>query len=224
MVIGVIPSAPRYVPLFFVAHRVQNSHCSLICIECTRYASIIRPCVRRPFLFFLGIGHISFECVVLYVTAAISRRKTPPYHTNPEISSLVCFCFSHQTAVPGVPTFRHQAPARTLYVFHLRTQRIPTQPVSVLDNLIVILFAQTDVYVYVSSPLVADCCMPGVSYYTNMRQEGAHQYNTLLPLVNGAELKSALGRSRRRLTWRPDPVWYHVGHTILQLLLYIQPY
>ena len=35
VVTGVIPFPPRYVPLFFVAHRVQHSHCSSISIECS---------------------------------------------------------------------------------------------------------------------------------------------------------------------------------------------
>ena len=33
VVAGVYPSPPRYVPLFFVTHRVQHSHCSSIFIE-----------------------------------------------------------------------------------------------------------------------------------------------------------------------------------------------
>jgi len=36
VVTGVVPSPPRYVPLFFVAHRVQHSHCSSIFIECSQ--------------------------------------------------------------------------------------------------------------------------------------------------------------------------------------------
>ena len=35
VVTGVVPSPPRYVPLLFVAHSVQHSHCSSIFIECS---------------------------------------------------------------------------------------------------------------------------------------------------------------------------------------------
>ena len=34
VVTGVVPSPPRYVPLFLIAHRVQYSHCSSTVIEC----------------------------------------------------------------------------------------------------------------------------------------------------------------------------------------------
>ena len=34
VVTGVVPSPPRYVPSFFILHRVQHSHCSSIFIEC----------------------------------------------------------------------------------------------------------------------------------------------------------------------------------------------
>ena len=34
VVTGVVPSPPRYVPSSFIAHRVHNSHCSSIFIEC----------------------------------------------------------------------------------------------------------------------------------------------------------------------------------------------
>ena len=34
VVTGVVPSPPRYVPSFFIAHRVQHSRCSSIFIEC----------------------------------------------------------------------------------------------------------------------------------------------------------------------------------------------
>ena len=32
--VGVVPSPPRYVPSFFIAHTVQHSHCSSSFIEC----------------------------------------------------------------------------------------------------------------------------------------------------------------------------------------------
>ena len=31
---GVVPSPPRFLPSIFIAHRVQQSHCSSIFIEC----------------------------------------------------------------------------------------------------------------------------------------------------------------------------------------------
>ena len=34
VVTGVVLSPPRYVPLIFIAHTVQHSHCSSIFIEC----------------------------------------------------------------------------------------------------------------------------------------------------------------------------------------------
>ena len=34
VVTGVVPSPPRYVPSFLVAHRVRHSHCSSMFIEC----------------------------------------------------------------------------------------------------------------------------------------------------------------------------------------------
>ena len=49
MVTGVVPSPPRYVPSFFVAHRVQHSHCSSVFIEC----SLLTLSRFPPIIFFM---------------------------------------------------------------------------------------------------------------------------------------------------------------------------
>ena len=90
VVTGVVPSSPRYVPSFFIEHRVQHSHCSSIFIECCSLSLSRFPLINFVFMtrIYSEQHGVFCRCLILFF---ISIACLPVCHRCLRFPRLVYF-------------------------------------------------------------------------------------------------------------------------------------